>query len=198
MYLYGIYCDQTHHDFLLPRPTPQAPFLSPRPCSYPHNLTEGNHSRHGSMTVTAMPRRKTAELLKSHWFLTNLSLKGKVLGRWISTFHTRKCAVRHVGESKLVSLIVPHFLYYHVGMAVAAKNPTADYAKVGGCWGQVLQSYPSPAPKADYAKVGGSWGQVLQSFLSPVPKADHAEVGVHWGRVLQSYPSPASHNENQI
>lgn len=55
-----------------------------------------------------------------------------MLGRWISTLRTRKCAVRHVDESKLVSLIVPHFLYYDVGMAVAAKSPTADHAKVGG------------------------------------------------------------------
>lgn len=55
-----------------------------------------------------------------------------MLGRWISTLRARKCAVRHVDESKLVSLIVPHFLYYGVGMAVAAKSPTADHAKDGG------------------------------------------------------------------
>lgn len=43
------------------------------------------------------------------------------MDRWVSTLRTRKCAVRHVGESKLVRLIVPHFLYPHVGMAGAAK-----------------------------------------------------------------------------
>lgn len=41
------------------------------------------------------------------------------------------CLFWHVGESKPVSLIVPHFLYYHVRKADAAKSPTADHAKVG-------------------------------------------------------------------